>query len=86
MLDEYVFDTELQEADTYYIKFMYIYSPIEVWFEGDVATAINSIESLTQQGAEEVYDFRGMTLNGKSLKKGLYIIKKNGKSQKMLVK
>lgn len=86
MLDEYVYDTELQEADTYYIKFMYIYSPIEVWFEGDVATAINSIESLTQQGAEEVYDFRGMKLNGKNLKKGLYIIKKNGKSQKMLVK
>ncbi len=86
MLDEYVFDTELQEADTYYIKFMYIYSPIEVWFEGDIATAINSIESQTQEGAEEVYDFRGMKLNGKSLKKGLYIIKKNGKSQKMLVK
>ena len=86
MLDEYVFDTELQEADTYYIKFMYIYSPIEVWFEGDIATAINGIESQTQEGAEEVYDFRGMKLNGKSLKKGLYIIKKNGKSQKMLVK
>ncbi|MGM9707625.1 MAG: hypothetical protein ACI3YM_08475 [Prevotella sp.] len=86
MLDEYVYDTELQEADTYYIKFMYIYSPIEVWFEGDIATAINGIESQTQQGAEEVYDFRGMKLNGKSLKKGLYIIKKDGKSQKMLVK
>lgn len=86
MLDEYVYDTELQEADTYYIKFMYIYNPIEVWFEGDIATAINGIESQTQLGAEEVYDFRGMKLNGKSLKKGLYIIKKDGKSQKMLVK
>lgn len=86
VLDEYVFKTDLQEAGTYYFKFMYLYNSVDIWFEGDVATAINSIESLTQQGAEEVYDFRGMKLNGKSLKKGLYIIKKDGKSQKMLVK
>lgn len=86
MMDHYEYSTKLQAEGTYYFSFSYIYNPIEINFEGAIATAINGIDSQIQQGAEEVYDFRGMKLNGKNLKKGLYIIKKDGKSQKMLVK
>ena len=85
--DGYVAEVPVVQTGTYYFKFSYTYSDAVVTFEGDaVATAISEVEANTIGAAEAIYDVRGIKHTAADMKKGLYIIKKNGKTQKVVVK
>lgn len=87
----YLYTREVSEANVHYLKFIRAgYSTLTVTLlsgqDENVTNGINSVE--TAEGGMQVYNLSGQKIaeTTSGLKAGVYVVSKNGKTQKVLVK
>ena len=79
------------EADqTVYFQFLGVSYEFTFTFESDGSgvTAIGSVENNGAEGPVAVYDLRGVKVadSTASLKSGVYVVRRNGKTEKIVVR